>query len=145
MTHVGIRSTRLLTRDDIEITVPNALIANGKIINESGGPKEGERIRIKVGVAYGSDVDQVVEVLTQLAIEHEHICPEPSPRVRMRGFGASSLDFELLCWIDNPVLRGRLSHQMYIEVYKKFNQLGIEIPFQQTDVHIKEMPGAPSE
>ncbi|MEM7586691.1 MAG: mechanosensitive ion channel domain-containing protein, partial [Acidobacteriota bacterium] len=56
VTNVGIRSTRLLTRDDIEITVPNAMIANAKIINESGGPSEAERIRIKVGVAYGSDV-----------------------------------------------------------------------------------------
>ncbi len=144
VTHVGIRSTRLLTRDDIEITVPNALIANAKIINESGGPKEGERIRIKVGVAYGTDVDQVVEVLERLAVEHEHICTEPAPRVRMRGFGASSLDFELLCWIDDPVLRGKLSHQMYMEVYKTFNELGIEIPFDQTDLHIKEMPAAPS-
>ena len=138
--HVGIRSTRLLTRDDIEITVPNAQIANAKIINESGGPKEGERIRIKVGVAYGSDVDQVVEVLKKLAVEHQHICPEPSPRVRMRGFGASSLNFELLCWIDDPVLRGKLSHELYMEVYKTFGQLGIEIPFDQTDLHIKELP-----
>ena len=140
VTHVGIRSTRLLTRDDIEITMPNARIANAKIINESGGPREGERIRIKVGVAYGSDVDQVVEVLKGLAVEHEHICAHPAPRVRMRGFGASSLDFELLCWIDEPVLRGRLSHEMYLEVYKTFAELGIEIPFTQTDVHIKELP-----
>ena len=140
--HVGIRSTRLLTRDDIEITVPNAQIANAKIINESGGPMAGERIRIKVGVAYGSDVDQVVEVLKRLAVEHQHICPEPSPRVRMRGFGASSLDFELLCWIDDPVLRGKLSHELYMEVYKTFGQLGIEIPFAQTDLHIKELPPA---
>ena len=142
VTHVGVRSTRLLTRDDIEITVPNAQIANAKIINESGGPWERERIRIKVGVAYGTDVDQVVEVLTRLAVEHQHICEAPMPRVRLRGFGASSLDFELLCWIDEPVLRGRLSHELYMEVYKTFNQLGIEIPFQQTDLHIKELPAA---
>ncbi len=140
VTHVGMRSTRLLTRDDIEITVPNARIASAKIINESGGPSVSERIRIKVGVAYGSDVDKVVEVLKRLAVEHEHICATPAPRVRMRGFGASSLDFELLCWIDHPVLRGRLSHELYMEVYKTFNELGIEIPFDQTDVHIKEMP-----
>ncbi len=141
VTHVGVRSTRLLTRDDIEITMPNAQIANAKIINESGGPLEGERIRIKVGVAYGSDIDQVVEVLKTLAVEHDHICKHPEPRVRMRGFGASSLDFELLCWIDQPVLRGRLSHELYMEVYKTFAKLGIEIPFNQTDVHIKELPG----
>ncbi len=142
VTHVGVRSTRLLTRDDIEITVPNAQIANAKIINESGGPKEGERIRIKVGVAYGSDVDQVVEVLKKLAIEHDHICPYPEPRVRLRAFGASSLDFELLCWIDEPVLRGRLSHELYMDVYKTFAELDIEIPFQQTDLRIKELPEA---
>ncbi len=142
VTHVGIRSTRLLTRDDIEITVPNAQIANAKIINESGGPMAGERIRIKVSVAYGSDVDQVVEVLERLAVEHQHICAQPSPRVRMRGFGASSLDFELLCWIDDPVLRGKLSHEMYMEVYKTFSRLGIEIPFNQTDLHVKELPAA---
>ncbi|MEM7355532.1 MAG: mechanosensitive ion channel family protein [Acidobacteriota bacterium] len=142
VTNVGIRSTRLLTRDDIEITVPNALIANAKIINESGGPAESERIRIKVGVAYGSDVDQVCEVLQKIAIEHDHIMPHPAPRVRMRAFGASSLDFELLCWIDSPVRRGKLSHELYMEVYKTFEQLGIEIPFAQTDVRIKEMPSS---
>ena len=140
VTNVGIRSTRLLTRDDIEITVPNAQIANAKIINESGGPIPGERIRIKVGVAYGSDVDQVCEVLKQLAIEHQHICAEPPPRVRLRGFGASSLDFELLCWIDSPVRRGKLSHELYMDVYKKFAEIGVEIPFEQRDLHIKELP-----
>ncbi|MCP3959034.1 MAG: mechanosensitive ion channel, partial [bacterium] len=84
---------------------------------------------------------QVCEVLKRLAVEHEHICTNPAPRVRMRGFGASSLDFELLAWIDEPVLRGRLSHQMYMQVYKTFAELGIEIPFDQTDLHIKELPG----
>lgn len=140
VTHVGMRSTRLLTRDDIEITLPNAIIANAKIINESGGPSEKERIRIKVGVAYGSDIDQVVDVLKEIAVTHDHVCPEPAPRVRMRGFGASSLDFELLCWIDEPVLRGRLSHELYMEVYKTFGNHDIEIPYDKHDVYIKEMP-----
>ncbi len=145
VTQVGIRSTRLLTRDDIEITVPNAQIANAKIINESGGPWEKERIRIKVGVAYGSDLDQVCAVLKEIATHHEHICDHPAPRVRMRGFGASSLDFELLCWIDEPVLRGRLSHLLYMEVYKRFASEGIEIPYTKYDVYVKELPAsAPS-
>ena len=59
VTHIGIRSTRILTRDDVEITVPNSIMGNVKIINESGGPYEKYRIRIKVGVAYGSDIDRV--------------------------------------------------------------------------------------
>jgi len=140
VTHVGLRSTRLLTRDDVEITIPNAVIANSKITNESGGPSEKERIRIKVGVAYGSDLDQVCEVLEAVAVENEHVCLEPEPRVRFRSFGDSSLDFELLCWIDEPVLRGKLIHLLNLAVYKAFQREKIEIPFPQQDVHIRHMP-----
>ncbi len=67
VTNLGMRSTRLLTRDDIEVTVPNAVIANAKIINESGGPWVKHRIRVAVGVAYGSDVDEVCSVLEGVA------------------------------------------------------------------------------
>ncbi len=140
VTHVGLRSTRLLTRDDIEVTIPNAVIGNTKIVNESGGPWEKERIRIKVAVAYGSDVDQVCELLKQVASEVEHIVKQPPPRVRLRSFGSSGLDFELLCWIDLPVLRGRLSHLLYMAIYKRLQQEGIEIPYTKTDVYIKELP-----
>lgn len=140
VTHVGIRSTRLETRDDIQITLPNAAIGNSKIINESGGKWEKERIRIKVGVAYGSDVDQVCAILEEVATHHEHICDSPSPRVRLRGFGDSSLDFELLCWIDEPVLRGKLSHLLYMEVYKVFAKEGVEIPYPKRDVYLHQVP-----
>ena len=139
VTQVGLRSTRILTRDDIEVILPNAVIANSKIVNESGGPWEKERIRVKVSVAYGSDVDQVCDVLQQIAEEHDHICPEPKPRVRFRTFGDSGLDFELLCWIDEPVLRGRLLHEMNMDVYKTFQRLGIEIPYPKHDVYLHQV------
>jgi len=100
VTHIGLRSTRLLTRDDVEVTVPNSVMGNTKIINESGGPHEKFRVRVQVGVAYGSDVDRVREVLMKIAIDAESVCDDPEPRVRLRALGASSLDFELLCWID---------------------------------------------
>ena len=140
VTHLGIRSTRLLTRDDIEVTVPNAVIANAKIINESGGPWVKNRIRVPVGVAYGSDVDQVCSVLEEIALSHPEIVKTPAPRVRMRALGDSSLDFELLAWIDHPELRGRVRHELLKSIYKSFNQKGIEIPFPQTDLHIRSMP-----
>jgi small-conductance mechanosensitive channel len=136
VTHVGIRSTRLLTRDDIEVTVPNALMANAKIINESGGPWAKERIRVPIGVAYGSDVDQVCEVLTAVAAGHDDVCEHPEPRVRFRSFGDSSLDFELLCWIEEPVLRGKVLHELNMALYKSFQSHRIEIPFPQRDVHL---------
>ncbi len=137
VTSVGLRTTRLLTRDDIEVTIPNAVIANNKIVNESGGPYAKERIRVKVGVAYGSDVDQVCQVLENVALEHEHICTDPEPRVRFRAFGESSLDFELLAWIDEPVQRGLLVHHMNMSVYKALQREGIEIPFPQRVVHMR--------
>lgn len=137
VTKVGIRSTRLLTRDDVEITVPNAEMANAKIFNESGGRWVKFRIRIKVGVAYGSDVDEVVALLERVAGEHDNVCREPEPRVRMRGFGDSSLDFELLCWVNHPSERGLVTHELYMHIYKALNQAGIEIPFPQRDVWVR--------
>lgn len=137
VTKVGIRSTRLLTRDDVEITVPNAEMANSKIYNESGGRWVKFRIRIKVGVAYGSDVEAVVDLLERIATNHDSVCKDPTPRVRMRGFGDSSLDFELLCWVDHPVERGRVTHELYMKIYNALNAAGIEIPFPQRDVWMR--------
>ena len=138
---LGMRSTRLLTRDDIEITVPNAVMGNAKIINESGGPWEKERIRLPIGVAYGSDVDEVEALLVRIAGEHAEVIQQPAPRARMRAFGPSSLDFELLAWIDHPELRGRILHELNKAVYKGLNEAGVQIPFPQSDVYIRSMPG----
>ncbi|WP_154222695.1 mechanosensitive ion channel family protein [Marinicella rhabdoformis] len=140
VTHVGIRSTRLLTRDDIEITVPNNVIGNAKIVNESSGRWEKSRIRVKVGAAYGSDLKQVCDVLVKVAQSHSEVLQDPAPRVRMREFGASSLDFELLAWIAQPVLRGRMRHELHMAVYDAFNEAGIEIPYAKQDLYIKEFP-----
>ncbi|MCP4250739.1 MAG: mechanosensitive ion channel family protein, partial [bacterium] len=103
VTRVGLRSTRLLTRDDTEITIPNAVIAGVKVINESGGPYRKTRIRVPVGVAYDSDPQLVIRLLEESATGHSEVVGNPEPRVRMRAFGDNSLDFELLCWIDDPV------------------------------------------
>ena len=140
VTHVGMRSTRLLTRDDVEITIPNAVIANAKIINESAGRWTKRRIRIKVGVAYGSNLDQVSETLMSVAKSHSEVCKNPEARVRMRGFGDSALNFELLVWISEPELRGKITHQLLVAVYNAFDNEGIEIPYNKQDLYIKEFP-----
>jgi len=142
VTHIGLRSTRILTRDDVEITIPNGLIGNSKIINETGGSSPRHRIRTAVGVAYGSDIDQVIETLARVADEHSDVCESPQPRVRFRKFGDSSLDFELLCWIDQPVERGRILHDLNCAVYKAFISEEIEIPYPQRDLHVRSMPTA---
>ena len=137
---IGMRSTRVLTRDDIEVTVPNSVIANAHIVNETGGRYPKMRVRVKVEAAYGSDVDQVEEVLLSCVEGVERVSDEPAPRVRFREFGGSGLVFELLAWIDEPVYRGRVLHELNRRVYKAFNKAGIEIPYAKRDVYIKEMP-----
>jgi len=137
VTDVGIRSTRLLTRDDIEITIPNNVMANSKIMNEAGGPHEKRRLRLTIGVAYGSDVDQVRAVLQEEAVNCALIAKDPEPRVRFREFGDSALVFQLLAWIDAPVLRGRALDALNTAVYKRFLAEGIEIPFPQRVISFK--------
>tara|TARA_B100000029_G_scaffold460684_1_gene491845 strand:- start:1095 stop:2162 length:1068 start_codon:yes stop_codon:yes gene_type:complete len=136
--NIGIRSTRIMTRDDIEITVPNAVIANAKIINESGGPHENERVRLSVGVAYGSDIKLVKKILIDIAKSCDLVSKDFDPRVRFRQFGDSSLNFELLFWVDKPEHRGRVTDSLNTEIYNQFNQHNIEIPFPQRTVHLKQ-------
>lgn len=141
VTHIGIRSTRILTRGDVEVTIPNSIMGNSKILNESGGPHTKYRIGVKVGVAYGSDVDVVRALLMEVAEAEASVCDDPEPRVRFRSLGNSSLDFELLGWIDEPSLRGRVTDALLTVIYKRFMSEGIEIPYNKQDVYIKEMPG----
>ena len=136
VTKIGVRSTRLLTRDDIEITVPNAQIAAAKIVNEAGGHTEKSRVRVKVGVAYGSDIQEVKDILMTAAETVDFSLSEPEPRVRFRELGDSSLNFELLVWIEMPELRGRCVDALLTEIYNRFNEAGVGIPFPQRQVHL---------
>ena len=135
---IGIRSTRIQTRDDIEITIPNSVIANSKIINESGGSHEKERIRITVEVAYGTEIEKVKDIMNKIAVSCENVCKDPYPRVRFREFGASGLKFQLLGWIEKPEYRGRVIDELSTEIYNSFNINNIEIPFPQRTLHIKK-------
>jgi MscS family membrane protein len=137
VTGLGMRSTRLVTRDDVEISIPNAVMGNAKITNECGGPATQNRIRVPVGVAYGSDIPKVVALLQQVAEGNPQILDHPPPRVRMRAFGASSLDFEVLGWIAFPEQRGLVIHELLMTIDKCFREHEIVIPFPQQDLHIQ--------
>lgn len=137
---IGLRSTRIQTWDDIQVTVPNAVIANARIVNETGGPSDTMRVRVRVSAAYGSDVDQVRDVLLACTEDAPFLVDEPAPRVRFRAFGESGLDFELLAWIERPVYRGRVLDDLNRRVYKAFAAAGIEIPYAKRDVYVKELP-----
>jgi len=139
VTHIGLRSTRLFTTDHAEITIPNSVMGNSKVVNESGGHHQKSRIRIPVGVAYGSDVDQVKSILMDVALGHREVCSAPEHRVRFRVFGTSSLDFELLCWIYDPQSRGRIVDELNTLIYKAFRESEIEIPYAKQDIYIRSV------
>lgn len=133
---IGLRSTRVQTRDDVNITIPNSVIGMSKIVNQSGGPDSSMRVRIPVGVSYDSDVDQVKRVLDEIAAQESRVAAQPAPRVRFRRLGASSLEFELLVWVAEPSLRGGTTDALLSEIIKRFRSEGIEIPFPQRTVHL---------
>ena len=144
VTHIGIRSTRLLTRDDIEINIPNSIIGNAKIVNETGGPYTKERISVPVSVAYGSDVDRVREVLLTTPAGVRHVAADPPPIVFFQAFGASGLEFEVLMWIDDPALKEIVVSEINFKIYKALAEAKIEIPYSKHDVFIKAFPGIPT-
>lgn len=134
---IGIRTTRLRTRDDVEIIVPNAVMANSRIVNQSGGPHPGFRLRVKVSVAYGSDVDRVRALLMEIVGAEPLVLQNPTPRVRFRELGDSGLNHELLAWVEAPVLRGKATDRLLSAIYKRFTAEGIEIPYPRLDMVVR--------
>ncbi len=141
VTAIGVRSTRILTQDDVEITIPNAVIGQSKIVNEAGGRWIKQRVRVQVEAAYGSDIDQVKEAMMTCA-DDPGVADDPPPEVRFTAFGGSGLAFELLVYIDEPAERDRILSRLNSAVYKKFGEADIEIPYSKHDVYIKEMKSA---
>ena len=133
---MGLRSTRFMTRDDIEITIPNSVIAASKIVNESGGPGEIERVRITLMVAYDSDLDEVRDLLIDTAKKENNVMEEPEPRVRFREFADHGLKLQLLFWIHNPEIRGRTVDAVNTEIHKQISNSNISIPYPTMNVHL---------
>ena len=131
---MGLRSTRFMTRDDIEITIPNSVIAASKIVNESGGPGETERVRVNIQVAYKTDIEKVKTILVNIAKKNENVLKLPEPRVRFREFADHGLRLQLLFWIHKPEIRGRTVDSVNTEIYKTFEEHNILIPFPTMNV-----------
>jgi MscS family membrane protein len=139
VTEIGLRSTRLLTADEYEVIIPNAHMANAKIINESGGPQETERCACKVGVAYGSDIDKVRAVLLDVAKTVPGVLqddPRRKAAVHFTEMADSSLNFQLLCWIGRPEMLAAVTDALNTAVYKRLQAEEIEIPYPKRDVYV---------
>jgi small-conductance mechanosensitive channel len=137
---VGIRSTTLMTRDEVLVTVPNSALNAAKIVNESA-PQRRRRIRVPIGVAYGTDVDEFEALVTELAQEEPLVLDSPKPRMRLRRFGDSALEYELLCWVASPTRRARATHELNRTIYQELTARGIEIPYPKRDLTVTGAPG----
>ena len=132
---VGIRSTTLRTRDNIDITLPNSMLNEERVVNLSE-PRGQTRLKIDIGVAYGSDIDLVEEVLVGVALDEETVPNNPEPKARFVSFGDSALAYRLVCWVERPEHRGRVRHRLNREIYTRFMDHGIEIPYNTHDVNV---------
>ena len=134
---ISLRSTVVVTNDNISVIVPNSSFISESVVNWShGDPKV--RIGIPVGIAYGSDVEKFRKLMTEVVLAHPQVLPDPAPHIFFIGFGDSSLDFELGVWtaemLQNPK---RFRSEIYYAVEKALRVNGIEIPFPQRDLHIR--------
>lgn len=136
---IRARATVVTTLDNVDIIVPNGQFITETVTNETYGDKR-VRVRIKVGVAYGSDTARVRDVLLQVAQSSPQVLADPPPQVLFKDFGESSLDFELLAWLADPREENVAASDIRFAVDQAFRAEGIEIPFPQRDVHVRSGP-----
>lgn len=132
---IRLRSTTLTTNDDVTVIVPNSELVRGKVVNWSYCNRV--RIRVPVGAAYGSDVRKVTDALIEAARSAERTMKDPPPKVYLKGFGDSAIDFELLVWIDKPHDHQQIRSDINYEIERLFREQEIEIPFPQRDLHLR--------
>lgn len=133
---IGLRATRVLSRDGVMIIVPNSNLISGTVINQSV-PTADRRIWIKLGVAYGSDLELVVRVLTELALLDPNVAKTPTPEVRFQNFGDSVLELALVVWIHDAKDDLAVSSRLRFAIEKACREHEIEIPFPQRVIHTK--------
>ena len=133
---IGSRSTILRTLDQVSIIVPNSRFLESEVLNWSH-ENPVSRVRLPVGVAYGSDMEMVRDLLLKATKDHQDILKLPPPRVTFIGFGDSSLDFELWVWCSDPSRHPILTSDLYFRIEKLLRENDCEIPFPQRDLHVR--------
>jgi small-conductance mechanosensitive channel len=135
---ISMRSTTVVTNDNISVIVPNSEFISSTVVNWSHTDRN-VRFNIPVGVAYKEDPEKVRDILLEIAGKEEGVLKKPVPDVLFDEFGDSSLNFNLRVWTDTyTTTPGILKSRLYFEIFKKFKEQNIEIPFPQRDLHIKK-------
>lgn len=135
VTHIYLRATKLWTYDNIEYLIPNSDLVSKQIVNYTlTSPIV--RIHVPVGASYDAAPQQVRKILLECAEKHQVVMQFRKPEVRLVEFGDSSVNFELLVWIDvSRAVEGEIKSRLYFTIFDAFGQAGIKIPYPQRDVH----------
>lgn len=133
---IGVRSTTISTLDQISVILPNSRFLESEVINWTHQSPI-SRLRVPLGVAYGSPLATVRSVLLEAAQQHADVLSQPAPSVIFQGFGDSSLDFVLLVWISVPARQFRIKSDLYFAIEAGFRDRDVEIPFPQRDLHLR--------
>jgi len=136
---IKLRTSKVLSRDGVIIIVPNSKLLSENVINWTAIDDK-TRFYVEVGVAYGSDVDKVASILKEVAIGHPKVVNNPKPFVRFSDFGDSALIFRIYFWTNESFTVKNIKSDIRFAIYKRFSEEGIQIPFPQQDVYIKEIP-----
>jgi small-conductance mechanosensitive channel len=134
---INVRTTHIETRDGNVLIIPNTRLTQENIENWSHG-SELSRFLIKVGVAYGSDTEEVIRLMKQAALSHPKVKKGEGVLVRLADFGESSLNMELIFWADQSWEINNFKSEIRLEIDRLFREYEITIPFPQRDVHVKE-------
>jgi len=135
---IGPRSSTVRTFDGAEVIVPNAMLVSDQVTNWTLSDRR-RRIKVGVGVKYGTDPERVLELLREVATENETVLEDPKPMPIFLGFGDSSLDFELRCWIPRYEEGFGMTTALLTAINAKLRDDGIEIPFPQRDLHLRSV------
>lgn len=139
ITRIGIRSSTIRSFDGADITIPNGSLLSDALTNWTMTDRT-RRIDVNVGVAYGTDPEEVMEVLKAALEGQEGLLEHPEPQVLFTGFGDSSLDFVLRAWVADNDQFVRIRSRVALAVNRGLEERGIEIPFPQRDLHVRSVP-----
>src|ERR1051325_6216454 len=134
---INLRTTVLLTNDRVSVIVPNSKLVRDQLINWSYGDPRA-RIAIPIGVATDADVDVVTQALLDVAKGVDNVLQDPPPKVQFLGFGDWSNNFRLLVWTNRPRLHTQIRSDINYRIYKSFRDAGIEIPYTQTEMRLRQ-------
>lgn len=134
---ISARATTIQTNDNITVIVPNSEFMNSHVINWSHNDRK-VRLNLDFGVSYKEDPDKVKKLVLEVADKNEGVLKSPAPRVLFVRYGDSSIDFLLRFWTSDFISRPmRIKSDLYFEIFRKFRENNIEIPFPQRDLHLK--------